>query len=110
MTNALKSIVSCHELGIPESLEGVYFGHAFSKACRYTTIDEKLSSNLQLVSIKVVQSTIQACIIWPKKSRKGKVEWARAYLYASLQPWKFSTPMKTRFASKFVMFHETLQF
>ncbi len=86
MTNALKSIVSCHELGIPESLEGVYFGHAFSKACRYTTIDEKLSSNLQLVSIKVVQSTIQSCIIWPKKSRKGKVEWARAYLYASLQP------------------------
>ncbi len=86
MTNAVKSIVSCNDLGIPKSLEGVYFGLAFSKACRYTIVDEKLSSSLQPVSIKVVQSTIQASIMWPKKSRKGKVEWGRAYLHASLQP------------------------
>jgi hypothetical protein len=33
MTNALKLIVSCDDLRILESLEGVYFGHAFSKAC-----------------------------------------------------------------------------
>jgi hypothetical protein len=32
ITNALKSVVNCDDLGILESLEGVYFGHAFSKA------------------------------------------------------------------------------
>jgi hypothetical protein len=56
--NALKSIVSCDDLGIPKSLEGVYFGHAFSKAYQYTNVDEKLSYGLQPVSIKVVKSTI----------------------------------------------------
>ncbi len=58
MTNALKLVVNCDDMGILESLEGIYFGHAFSKAYQYTIVDEKLSFGLQLVSIKVVQSII----------------------------------------------------
>jgi hypothetical protein len=58
ITNALKSVVNCDDCRIFKSFEGVHFGHAFSKAYQYTTVDEKLSYGLQLVSIKVVQSTI----------------------------------------------------
>jgi len=40
MTSALKSIISYGTLGLQESFNGMYFGHAFSKACEYVTIDE----------------------------------------------------------------------
>jgi hypothetical protein len=33
----LKFIVKCEILGLDESFEGSYFGHAFSKACQYVT-------------------------------------------------------------------------
>jgi hypothetical protein len=56
------------------------------------------------MSIKATQSTIQACITWPKTFGKGKVEWARTCLDVGFKPWKLSTQMKTRFASKAVMF------
>ncbi len=41
MTNALKSIVSCDDLKIQDPYEGVYFGHAFSKAYQYASVDYK---------------------------------------------------------------------
>ncbi len=56
ITNGLKSVVNCDDMGILKFFEGVYFGHAFSKAYQYTIVDEKLSFGLQPMSIKVVQS------------------------------------------------------
>ncbi len=38
----------------------------------YVLTHEKVSSGLQPMSIKHVQSSIQACITWSKKSRKRK--------------------------------------
>jgi hypothetical protein len=62
------------------------------------------------LNIKTTQSSIQSFITWPKKSSKGRAKWTKAYLATSLQPWKLSTPMKTRFASKVKMFQHALEF
>jgi len=55
MTIILKSIVSCDMLGLEETFQNIYFGHAFSKACQYVTIEGKACTNLQYVSIKVAK-------------------------------------------------------
>jgi hypothetical protein len=52
MTNALKHIITCGELGMQTPFEGVCFGHALFKVRQYATSNEKISSSLQLVSIK----------------------------------------------------------
>jgi hypothetical protein len=72
MTTTLKYIMNCEILGMEESVESTYFGHAFSKACQYRTIEKKVYKNLKHISIKSVKSNIQNCITWPKKSRKRK--------------------------------------
>jgi hypothetical protein len=58
MTTTLKSIVSCDLLGLEESFQGTCFGHAFSKACQYATIEEKVCKDLQYVSIKFAQGDL----------------------------------------------------
>jgi hypothetical protein len=60
MTNDLKQIVRCEELGMLAPFESVCFEHALSKACQYTTFNQKVGSSLQLVSIKSSQFSIQA--------------------------------------------------
>ncbi len=51
-------------MGIQEPFEGVYFGHAFFKACQDATINEIVSFGLQLVHINVAQFSIQDCLTW----------------------------------------------
>jgi len=41
ITFALKVIIRCDSLYLEESYQGICFGHAFSKAWKYATIDEK---------------------------------------------------------------------
>jgi hypothetical protein len=41
MISALKFVINYKYLGIEESFQGTCFGHAFSKACQYDTIEEK---------------------------------------------------------------------
>ncbi len=52
MTIALKSILKCEVLGLDVSFKGACFGHAFSKACQYVIINEKVCKNFKFVSIK----------------------------------------------------------
>ncbi len=42
MAITLKSVVNCEALGIEESYQGTCFEHAFSKACQYVIVDEKV--------------------------------------------------------------------
>ncbi len=58
MITTLKSIVSCDMLGLEESFQDIYFGHAFSKACQYAIIKEKNCKDLQYVSIKSTQGDL----------------------------------------------------
>jgi hypothetical protein len=37
MVVVLKYVISCESLGLEESFQGIWFGHAFSKACQYGT-------------------------------------------------------------------------
>jgi len=90
--------------------EGVCFSHALSKACQYVTSNEKVNSSLQLVSVKIAQSSIQSCRTYPKKFGKRKVEWTKACLVIGLQPQNLNTPMKTRFVSKVAMFQQAFEF
>ncbi len=51
-------------MGFQEPFEGVYFGHAFFKACQNATINEIVIFGLKLVHINVAQFSIQDCITW----------------------------------------------
>ncbi len=62
MTTILKSIISCDMLGLEEVFQGIYFGHAFSKACQYATTEEKICKDLRYVLIKLAQGDLQNCI------------------------------------------------
>jgi hypothetical protein len=42
MDVALKSFVNCDVLSLEKKIQGIYFGHAFSKACQYATTNEKV--------------------------------------------------------------------
>ncbi len=48
----MKLVVKCETLGLDKSLQGTCFGHSFSKACQYATIDDKICKNLKYASIK----------------------------------------------------------
>jgi hypothetical protein len=97
MTNVLKLITNYEALVVIESCKGTCFGHAFSKACQHSTFDEKVCKGFRYVSIKFVQIDLQKCITWPKKSRKGKQEWMKAYITICIGLGKLNTPVKTRY-------------
>jgi hypothetical protein len=42
------SLISCDNLSLKESYEGNCFGHAFSKAYQYATMDEKVCKNFDI--------------------------------------------------------------
>jgi hypothetical protein len=84
MTTTLKVVVNYEPFGLEESFEDTCFGHAFSKACQYCTAKEKVCKELKYVFIKSVQANLQKCIIWPKKSRKGRQNGTRLVLRLAL--------------------------
>jgi hypothetical protein len=45
-----------------------------------------------------------------KQSNKGRQKWEKACIECGLLPQKLKTPIKTRFASKVIMFEKTLEF
>jgi hypothetical protein len=49
MTITLKLIVSCEALGAMKSFQGIWFEHAFSKACQYVTTKERIFKGLKYV-------------------------------------------------------------
>jgi len=53
MTIALKVVINCEPLGLEKNFQGTCFGHAFSKACQYGIVEEKVCKDLKYVSIKV---------------------------------------------------------
>jgi hypothetical protein len=75
MTYVLKQIVNCEKLGILAPFKCVCFRHALLKTCQYAIFDEKVILGLQPISNKFPQSSIQACITLPKKSRKQRAKW-----------------------------------
>ncbi len=60
---ALKAIVFCVDLDTTKPFDGYCFGHALLKVCQYATSNE--------VARGLSYASIQKCITWPKKSRKG---------------------------------------
>jgi len=74
MTITLKFVVSYDVLSLTKHFQGSCFGHAFFKACQYALIDEKICKGLKYVFVKTTQFDLQKCIIWSKKSGKGRQE------------------------------------
>jgi hypothetical protein len=52
MIVALKAIISCDNLSLEESYQGTCFGHAFSKAYQYATMDQKVCKNFEIYFYK----------------------------------------------------------
>ncbi len=48
MIIALKGIISCDNLSLEENYQGTCFGHAFSKAYQYATMDKKIYKNFDI--------------------------------------------------------------
>jgi len=51
MIGALKFVVNCEFFMLENNFQGTCFGHAFSKACQYGIVKEKVYKNLKYVSI-----------------------------------------------------------
>jgi hypothetical protein len=69
-----------------------------------------MCKGLKEVSLKDAQKSLQSCITWTKKSGKGRQEWDKACIDAGLPSRKLKTHVKTRFASKVVLFQETQEY
>ncbi len=48
MIVTLKIVISCDNLSLEESYQGICFGHAFSKAYQYATMDKKVCKNFDI--------------------------------------------------------------
>jgi hypothetical protein len=93
---ALNFIVSCSNLALLESFDGLCLGYALSKVCWYVTSNDKVSIGLPYTSINVVQGAIWKCITWPKFFGKGKQTWGKTCIKFKLRPRKLNIFMKTR--------------
>ncbi len=65
-------------LGLEENFQGTCFAHAFSTACQYATIEEKVCKDLQYMLIKFAQRDLQKCITLSKKFGNDRQEWEKA--------------------------------
>jgi hypothetical protein len=96
MSIVLKVVVNYESFGLGESFQGTCFGHVFSKACQYGITKGKVCKDLKYVSFKSIRANLQKCIIWFKKSRKGRQKWNKACVDISIHPRKLNTPVKTK--------------
>jgi hypothetical protein len=67
MTITLKSVISCKALNLLAPLNGACFGHVMSKTTQYVINDDKVAKDFGPISVKSMQTSLQACITWPKK-------------------------------------------
>ena len=81
-----------------------------SKVYQYATNDEQMCKGMKEKSLKNAKKSLQSCITWTKKSGKGCQEWEKACIDARLPTRKLKTPVKTRCASKMVLFQETQEY
>jgi hypothetical protein len=109
-TIALTFVVSCEPLQLFQQFVGFCIGHVMSKACQYATNEVKVGVNMKKINLKDVQVVLQKTITWTKKSKKDKHEWEKACHEANLLHKKFKTSKKTHFASKAILFKETLEY
>jgi hypothetical protein len=91
MITVLKVVVNYEFLGLKEKFQGTCFGHGFSKACQYGTIEEKVCKH-----IKSIEVNLQKCITWRKKFGKGRQEWNKACFEIGIGPRKLNTLVKTK--------------
>ncbi len=105
MITILRSIVTCETLGVTESFQGTYFGHAFFKACQYVIVGEKVSRGFKYVFVRYASKNLQTCITWHKKLGKGRHEsWMKACITIGLKLKKFSTLVKTKYNANYFVF------
>jgi hypothetical protein len=62
MIIALKVVINCKSFGLEENFQGICFGHVFSKACQYGTVEEKVCKDQKYVFVKSAQADLQQCI------------------------------------------------
>ncbi len=111
MAFTLCSIIDYQPLRLLKVYEGICFGHVMYKACQQATNGNKVSKCLVQVSVKDVQAALQKTItLCTKKSGKGRQEWEKACIECGMPPRKLKTVIKTKFASKVIMFEKTLKF
>jgi hypothetical protein len=87
MTTTQKFVVSFEILGLDESFQGTWFGHAFFKTCQYGTTKKKNCKNFKHVSIKVAQSNLQKCVMWTNFFWERQ-EWNKACMDSKIHPRK----------------------
>lgn len=102
--------ISCDLLSFGSACEGTCWSYIISKACQYATNDVKVCFGFREVLVTDVQASLQKTTTWTKKIGKGRIEWNKACVDSSLRPRKLKTLVKIRFASKVIMFEETLEF
>ncbi len=110
LTNALTSVVYYSPLQLACPFVGLCFGHAMFKATQYATNDTKMCVGFSKVNLKGVQTSLQNTIIWTKTPWKRKQEWKDSCIIVSLAIKMLKTPVKTKFASRVILFQETIAY
>jgi hypothetical protein len=77
-------------------------------ACQYATNDTNIGYGKEVSAVKV-QNALYKIITWIKKLRKWRHEWELA-CEVNLKAWKHKSLVKICFASKVVLFQETLKY
>ncbi len=78
-----------------ENYQDTCFGHAFSKACQYVTMDEKVYKNLTCFYQNFTKRFAKVYNL-VRKSRKGRQEVNKTCVQFGLASTKLNIPMKTR--------------
>ncbi len=110
LTRALNFVVTCAPLGFATPWQGSCFGQAFNKTCQHAYNDANVCLGFWEVSLKATQFALQKIIMQTKNFSKGHNEWKWACIDARFNHQKQKTLVKTRFASKVILFQETLEY
>lgn len=73
-TKVIRDIVKCEALAVENCFDSTCFSHIMSHLCN-VGLSQDLCGWLFDIDIKHTRSTLQKCIIWTKKSSKGKDAW-----------------------------------
>ncbi len=110
LTKIISFMVKCALFAFDTSWQCIQFGHAFNKACQYACNDTKVDVGFQEINFKSTQVSLQKTITWTKNFDKGHIEQKKGVYRCKNQPLEFKILMRTKFASKVIIFQETLEY
>jgi hypothetical protein len=68
----------------------IVFAISFFKTCQYVTTEKKVHEIFKCLSIQVIESNLQKCIMWPNFFGKGRLGWNKVCIDYGICPRKLN--------------------